>query len=151
MKHVKAITSVLILCSTPPHSSFTAHLISTQLVEHCKLSVLRRIQPVSSLHFLRDIRAHSLVILVRDLRPSSTAMGFEHIQRVSCLQLTKPPVYIFSGAQQMVLAILIVLKILRQRQRGSFQKHPFPHAYMVYVRLKTKTSRISVRGGSNAC
>jgi hypothetical protein len=73
------------------------HLISGQFVEHCKLSVLQRIQRVSSPHFLRDIQTHSLVILVRDLRPSSTVMGFEQIQRVSCPQLTQPPVYIEVG------------------------------------------------------
>ena len=53
------------------------HLISGQFVEHCKLSFVQRIQPAPSLHFLRDIQAHSLVTLVRDLRLSSAAMGLE--------------------------------------------------------------------------
>ena len=48
-----------------------------QFVEHCELSFLQRIQPASSPLFLRDIPAHSLVTLVIDLRPSSTAMGLE--------------------------------------------------------------------------
>jgi len=82
--------------AVPPHL-ISEQLISEQFVEHCKLSVLRRIQPVSSPHFLRDIQTHSFVILVRDLRPSSTVMGFEQIQRVSYPQLTQPPVYIEVG------------------------------------------------------
>jgi hypothetical protein len=32
------------------------HLISGQFIEHCKPSILQRIQPSSILHFSRDIR-----------------------------------------------------------------------------------------------
>jgi hypothetical protein len=60
-----------------PSPTVLPDLISGQFVEHCKLSFLQRIQPASSPHFLRDIQAHSLVTLVRDLWLSSTAMGLE--------------------------------------------------------------------------
>jgi len=53
------------------------HLISGQFIEHCKPSILQRIQPSSILHFLRDIRVHSLVTLLRGPRLSSAPMGFE--------------------------------------------------------------------------
>jgi hypothetical protein len=80
-------------------TSVLPHLIPGQFVEHCKLSFLQRIQPTASLHFLRDIQAHSLVTLVRDPRLPCAAMCLEQIQRVSCIQLTMPPVQISSGAQ----------------------------------------------------
>jgi len=48
---------------------------------------------------------HSPVTLVRDPRLSSGAMGFEYIQWISCLQLTKPPVHNLSGAQQTVALV----------------------------------------------
>ena len=48
-----------------------------QIVEHCELSFLQRIQPASSPLSLRDISAHSLATLVRDLRLSPAAMGLE--------------------------------------------------------------------------
>ena len=78
-------------------------LNSGQLVEHCKLSILQRIQPSSSPHFLKDISAHSLVILVTDLRLSSAALGLEKIQWVSCIQLTKLHVDNFSGARHSLI------------------------------------------------
>jgi hypothetical protein len=70
LEKTHGITLRIIRCVLP-------HLISGQFGEHCKLSFLQRIQPVSSLHFLRDIQAHSLVTLMRDLRLSSEAMGLE--------------------------------------------------------------------------
>ena len=48
-----------------------------QFIEHCKPSILQRIQPSSNLHFSRDIRVHSVGILLRGLRLSSAPMGFE--------------------------------------------------------------------------
>jgi hypothetical protein len=38
-----------------------------QLIEHCKQSILQTIQSSSILHFSRDIRMHSLGILLREL------------------------------------------------------------------------------------
>lgn len=46
-------------------------------VEHCQPSILQRIEPSSSPHFLRDIHAHSLVTLLRDVRLASAAMGLD--------------------------------------------------------------------------
>ena len=81
----------------PPRDTVLPHLISGQFIEHCKPSILQRTQPSSTLHFSRDIRARSLSILSRRLRPSSTPMGFEYIQWVSCIHLTKLPVTILVG------------------------------------------------------
>jgi len=67
--------------------------------------MLQSIQPSSSLHFSRASRVHSPLTLVRDPRLSSGAMGFEYIQWISCLQLTKPPVHNLSGAQQTVALV----------------------------------------------
>jgi hypothetical protein len=53
------------------------HLISGQFIEHWKPSILQRIQPSSMLHFSRDIRVHSLRILLGGPRLSSAPMGFE--------------------------------------------------------------------------
>jgi hypothetical protein len=78
------------------------NVISGQFVEHCKLSFLQGIQPAASLHFLRDIQAHSLLTLWKGSRLVSAMRGFEYIQWVSYIQLTKPPVHILSGAQQNV-------------------------------------------------
>ena len=48
-----------------------------RFIEHCKPSILQRIQPSSMLHFSRDIRVHSLRILLGGPRLSSAPMGFE--------------------------------------------------------------------------
>ena len=52
-------------------------LNSGQFIEHCKPSILQRIQTSSILHFSRDIRVHSLNILLKRPRLSSAPMGFE--------------------------------------------------------------------------
>jgi hypothetical protein len=46
---------------------YCPHLICGQFVEHCKLTFLQRIQPTSSLHFLKEIQAPSLVTLGKGL------------------------------------------------------------------------------------
>ena len=46
---------------------FCPHLICGQFVEHCKLTFLQRIQPASSLHFLKELQAHLLVTLGKGL------------------------------------------------------------------------------------
>jgi hypothetical protein len=48
-----------------------------QFIEHCKPSILQRIQPSSMLHFSRNIRVHSLSILLGGPRLSSAPMDFE--------------------------------------------------------------------------
>lgn len=53
------------------------HLMSGQIVAHCKPSVPQRIQLASSSRFSRDSQVYSLVNLVRDPRLSSAAMGFQ--------------------------------------------------------------------------
>jgi len=79
---------------------YCPHLICGQFVEHCKLTVLQRIQSTSSLHFLKEILAHSLMTLVRDPRLSSGAMVLKHMQRGSCVRLTHLPVRLLSGDGQ---------------------------------------------------
>jgi hypothetical protein len=59
------------------NTSVLPHLVSGQFVEHCQPFFLQRIQPASSLDFLRDIQAHSLVTLWKGPRLSSAARGFE--------------------------------------------------------------------------
>jgi hypothetical protein len=46
------------------NTSVPSHLISGQFVKHCQPFFLQRIQPASSLDFLRDIQAHSLMTLL---------------------------------------------------------------------------------------
>ena len=51
-----------------------------QVIAHCNPSILPRIQPSSMLHFSRDIRVHSLRILLGGPRLSSAPRGVESIQ-----------------------------------------------------------------------
>ena len=51
-----------------------------QVIARCNPSILPRIQPSSILHFSRDIRVHSLRILLGGSRLSSAPRGVESIQ-----------------------------------------------------------------------
>jgi len=51
-----------------------------QVIGRCSPSILPRIQPSSMLHFSRDIRVHSLRILLGGPRLSSAPRGVESIQ-----------------------------------------------------------------------
>jgi len=51
-----------------------------QVIARCNPSILPRIQPSSMLHFSRDIRVHSLRILLGGPRLSSAPRGVESIQ-----------------------------------------------------------------------
>ena len=84
-----------------------------QVIARCNPSILPRIQPSSMLHFSRDIRVHSLRILLGGPWLSSAPRGVESIQGGSCLQLTTPPVHNLSGAQHRLLGW--------SRQDGSMQ------------------------------
>ena len=59
------------------HCIVLPRLICGQLIEHCKPSNFRGVQPSSVLQFSREIRLHSLVTLLRGPRLSYVVMGFE--------------------------------------------------------------------------
>ena len=61
-------------------SHVRTRLMSGQVIEHYKPSILQRIQCSAILPFSRDIQTHSFVTLVRDPWLSSAAMGLEEIQ-----------------------------------------------------------------------
>jgi len=66
-----------------------------------------------------DSRVYSIMTLVRDPRLASGAMGFEEIQWVSCIQLTKPPVHNLNGAQQPVIENIPSGNIIRPTAQAT--------------------------------